>query len=158
MKTTKNNSMMAYITLEDDTGSMELLTFSNALTQYGNLLYENSAVVVSGRISVRDEKEPQLMVDSIRPISDAAAMASEGGRKRPALSAAEGQKLYAKVPARECAEMKHIALVLKMFPGSGELIIWCERERKRIGAQCLINETLIDEMRDTVGEENVVLK
>ena len=38
MKTTKNQSMMAYVTLEDDTGSMELLTFSNALGQYGSLL------------------------------------------------------------------------------------------------------------------------
>ena len=157
-RTTKNNTLMSYISLEDNTGAMELIAFQKALDEGGRYAETDAVIIVRGRISVRDEKEPQLMVDSIRPISDAAAMVSESGRKRPALSAVEGQKLYVKVPARECAEMKHIALVLKMFPGSGELIIWCERERKRIGAQCLINETLIDEMRDTVGEENVVLK
>ena len=44
MKTTRSGSMMAYVTVEDDTGSMELLTFSTILNQYGSLLYENAAV------------------------------------------------------------------------------------------------------------------
>ena len=35
MKTTRSGSMMAYVTVEDDTGSMELLTFSTILSQYG---------------------------------------------------------------------------------------------------------------------------
>ena len=35
MKTTRNNSMMAYVTVEDDTASLEMLAFSNVLTQYG---------------------------------------------------------------------------------------------------------------------------
>ena len=50
--------MMAYVTLEDDTGSMELLTFSNVLTQFGSLVQEGAAVVVIGRLSIRDEKDP----------------------------------------------------------------------------------------------------
>ncbi|MBQ5748761.1 MAG: DNA polymerase III subunit alpha, partial [Oscillospiraceae bacterium] len=50
MKTTKNNSMMAYVTLEDDTGVIEMIVFSNALTQYGNLLAANSAVVINSTV------------------------------------------------------------------------------------------------------------
>ena len=59
LKTTRNNSMMAYVTLEDDTGSMELLTFSNVLTQLwqsgsgGNRRGGQLAVCPS-----RDEKDP----------------------------------------------------------------------------------------------------
>ena len=39
--TTKNNSLMAYVTLEDDTGSMELLAFSRVLEESGNYLQVN---------------------------------------------------------------------------------------------------------------------
>ena len=60
-KTTKNNSLMAYVTLEDDTGSMELLAFSRVLEESGNYLQVNLPILVYGRISVRDEKAPQLM-------------------------------------------------------------------------------------------------
>ena len=58
--------MMAYVTLEDDTGSMELLTFSNVLTQFGSLVQEGAAVVVIGRLSIRDEKDPQVVVNRVR--------------------------------------------------------------------------------------------
>jgi DNA polymerase-3 subunit alpha len=53
MKTTKNNSMMAYVTLEDDTGAMEMLVFSTALGLYGSYLRENQAIVVVKGQAVR---------------------------------------------------------------------------------------------------------
>lgn len=58
-KTTKNNSLMAYVTVEDDTASMELLCFSRVLENCGAYLKENQAVVVRGKLSVRDEKAPR---------------------------------------------------------------------------------------------------
>ena len=70
MKTTRNNSMMAYVTLEDDTASIEMLAFSKVIEQYGSYLYENSPVVITGRLSIRDEKEPQIVINRARPIQD----------------------------------------------------------------------------------------
>ena len=70
-KTTKNNTLMAYVMLEDATGSMELLCFSRTLTESGAYLKANLPVAVSGRVSVRDEKAPQLMVDRVIPLGSA---------------------------------------------------------------------------------------
>lgn len=56
MKTTKNQSMMAYVVLEDATGSIEMLAFSNTLNQYGNYLQENQVIVVQGQ-AVRARRE-----------------------------------------------------------------------------------------------------
>ena len=81
-RTTKSNTLMSYITLEDDTGSMELIAFQRALDEGGGYIRDNAALVVKGRISVRDEKEPQLMVDSIRPIADLGLMKSEQARPK----------------------------------------------------------------------------
>ena len=80
LKTTRNNSMMAYVTLEDDTGSMELLTFSNVLTQFGSLVQEGAAVVVIGRLSIRDEKDPQVVVNRVRSIFGLCRRQPPGGR------------------------------------------------------------------------------
>ena len=150
-RTTKNNSLMSYVVLEDDSGSMELIVFQKTLDACGAFIRENEIVIAKGRVSARDEKEPQLMCDSIRPIADAA----------PAGSPAKEQglrKLYVKLPSREDPRLRHLELVLKMFPGSDQMVIWCEREQKRIGARCQIHEVLLDELRETFGADNVVVK
>jgi DNA polymerase-3 subunit alpha len=71
-RTTKSNTLMSYIVLEDDTGSMELIAFARALDDGGAYVKENAPIIVKGRISVRDEKEPQIMADSFRPLDEPA--------------------------------------------------------------------------------------
>ncbi len=150
-RATRNNSLMSYITLEDDTGAMELIAFQKALDNGGSYVKENAALIVRGRISVRDEKEPQLMVDSFRPLSDLNAPGSS------APPPAE-KKLWVKLPSRDDPALARIELILTMFPGTGQMIIWCEKEKKRIGARCLIHEGLILELEEMLGKENVVVK
>ncbi len=104
MKTTKNQSMMAYVTLEDDTGSMELLTFSNALGQYGSYLHENAAVMITGRISVREDKDPQMVVNRVQPLADytdaevAAAQTAENAAARTLYLKVESETGAARYP------------------------------------------------------------
>lgn len=150
-RTTKNNSLMSYVQLEDDTGTMELVAFQRALDNGGGYLAENNAVIVRGRITARDEKEPQLTVDTIRPISDLNAPASSAPPP-PA------QKLWVKLPSLSDPRLKRIELILTMFPGNNQLIIYGEREKKRIGSPCLIHEGLILELEEMLGKENVVVK
>ena len=73
MKTTRNNSVMAYVSIEDDSASVEMLAFSNVLSQFSGYLREGSAVVVTGRLSCREDKDPQIVINRVRPISDYAS-------------------------------------------------------------------------------------
>ncbi len=150
-RTTKNNTLMSYIQLEDDSGSMELMAFQRALDSGGAYIKENAALLVRGRISVRDEKEPQLMVESIRPITDLNAPAE----KAPP---AKDLKLWVKVPSAGDPVVQKIKLILTMFPGTQQMILYCEKEKKRIGAPCLIHEALVEELTERLGKENVVVK
>ncbi len=150
-RTTKNNTLMAYVNLEDDSGSMELMAFQRALDTGGGYIKDNNAIIVKGRISARDEKEPQLMVDSIRPISDLNVLGSDAPPPREA-------KLWIKVKSADEPLLKRIKLILTMFPGSGQMIIYCEKEKKRMGTNCLIHQSLIDELKELLGAENVVVK
>ncbi len=160
---TKNRSLMSYITLEDDTGTMELIAFQRVLDRSGEFIQDNAALIVKGRISVRDEKEPQLMVDTIRPISDADAVRSapdstQGSDARRTPGGYAGMKLWVKLPSADDARMKRIELILEMFPGTQQLVIYCEREKKKLTARCLIHDALIDELREMLGDENVVVR
>src|SRR5699024_6959478 len=99
-KTTRSNSLMAYVTVEDDTGSMELLCFSRTLENCGSYLQENQAVVVRGKLSVRDEKAPQLMCDSAWPLTADLTGIPEGRQEEaPREGGALGSVLYLRVPS-----------------------------------------------------------
>ena len=45
-----------------------------------------------------------------------------------------------------------------MFPGKQQMIIYCEREKKRMGTYCIIHQSLVDELKELLGDENVVIK
>ena len=83
-----------------------------------------------------------------------------GGKPAPnsSAAAAAGKKLYVRIPSEEDPVLRRISLILTMFPGSDSLVIWCEKERKRLGARCLLHEGLLLELGELLGKENVVLK
>ena len=146
-KTTKNNSLMAYVVLEDATGSMELLCFSRTLSESGAYLKVNLPVVVTGRVSIRDEKAPQLMVDRVVPLSG----------KQPAGGAADDQVLWIKLPDGG-ESLSWLGKLMNMFPGESTAIVYLADIKKRRQTRCVIHEALLAELRETLGEENVVLK
>ena len=151
-KTTKNNSLMAYVTLEDDTGSMELLAFSRVLEESGNYLQVNLPILVYGRISVRDEKAPQLMCDRVRPLDQVKGnLPPEEGEER-------AKKLYIRIPSLDDPRWERIKLVLTMFPGTEQIVVKCEDTGKRLGTVCLVHPALIQELNELLGAENVVVR
>ena len=145
-RTTRNNTLMAYVNLEDDTGGIELLCFSRVMDESGGYIRDNSALLVTGKISVRDEKEPQIMVDSIRPLSD--------------LGEADQQEqvLWLRLPSREDPRMRKVRLALSFFPGEQQAILYFEDCKKRVGTRCQIAPSLVKEMKERLGENNVVVK
>ena len=175
-KTTKSNSLMSYVRLEDDSGGIELIVFQRALDQGGNYLVPNQGVIVKGRVSVRDEKEPQLMVDTIHPLSALSSLSSQPPSPEacPLYPVSSSQPsspltpdpcilspdktLWVKLPSERDPLFEHIRLLLTMFPGLGRMIIYCEKEKKRIGTRCIVHEALLAELRELCGEKNVVIK
>ena len=151
-RTTKSNTLMSYINLEDDTGAMELIAFQRALDTGSIYIKDNAPIIVRGRISMRDEKEPQLMADSIRPITDLGKLKPEPPRTNA------DSKLWVKLPGEDDPRLARIELILTMFPGQQQMIIYLEREKRRIGAKCLIHPSLIAELKELCGDANVFLE
>ena len=155
MKTTRNNSMMAYVTVEDDTASIEMLAFSNVLSQYGGYLRENSAVVITGRLSIRDEKEPQIVINRARPITDYALEVQPEPVPAPSVRAS---KLYLQLNGENDPRYGKVKAILNMFPGDSQVVIFFADNRTRRGTQAALDDRMLQELKNVLGDSNVVLK
>ena len=156
MKTTRNNSMMAYVTVEDDTASIEMLAFSNVLSQFGGYLKENAPVVITGRLSIRDEKEPQIVINRARPMSDFSDRdpLPEPQEQKPI----KADKLYLQLTGEADPRYRKVKAILGMFPGEGKVVVFFADTRMRRGTSAAFDERMIKELVNVLGQENVVLK
>ena len=151
-KTTRNGSMMAYVTLEDDTAAMELLTFSNVLERSGSLLTENAAVVAEGRISVRDEKSPQLVVNRFDPLEAFTKQAPPPMAAAPRPAAQEqavlqASRLYLRLPSEQSPLFGKVRATLNMFPGNVTAVLYFVDTGVRRGTQCGLRGDMLQELR-----------
>ena len=133
MKNTRSGSMMAYVTVEDDTGTMENLVFSNVLTQYGGYIKENAPVVITGRLSLRDEKDAQIVVNRVRPISDFANK-EPAPDPQPAPQKILTGTLYLRLPTEESPLFRKVKAIIGMFPGNSQAVVYFADTKVRRGA------------------------
>ena len=154
-KTTRNNTLMAYITIEDDTGGMELLAFERVLTRDGAYIMENAVLLVQGKISARDDKEPQILVEQIRPAEDLQldTLPSVQNYGRPSK-----KTLFVRVPSKESREYEDLLLLHNMFPGKQEMIVYVTDIEKKLRASCDIHPNFVAELEVKLGREHVIVK
>ncbi|MDR2670625.1 MAG: DNA polymerase III subunit alpha [Oscillospiraceae bacterium] len=153
-KTTRNNSLMAYVTLEDTTAStIELLVFASVLARCGPYLKADHAAVVTGRISVREDREPQILVDELRPLADFESLDGAPATAPPP----PPQTLFVRLSG-DHPKAARLPALLTMFPGTVKTVLYHSDTGRRLGAVCNPDPRLLRELSDWFGGENVVLK
>ncbi len=73
-KATRKGDMMGFVTLEDLYGQVEGMVFPKAFARIGRELTEDREVVLSGRLSVREDESPKLIVEEVRDLREEAAL------------------------------------------------------------------------------------
>ncbi|MDQ2087646.1 DNA polymerase III subunit alpha [Herbivorax sp. ANBcel31] len=144
-KTTKNGNLMAFVTLEDLFGIMEIIIFPSILERYSNLINEENIVLVKGRISIREEEQPKIICEEVSAL-----------RKKNI------KKLYLKINNNIDDELMESTIsFLKFFNGSIPVILYNEDEKERKvlerNSWVNLNETVISELKERFGGENVKL-
>ena len=150
-RTTKNNTLMAYVMVEDESASMELLCFSRCIDQCGSYMAVNLPVVVKGRLSVRDEKPPQIMCDSIYPLHK-----YEVGEKETPPQ--PETTIFLRFESVDSKAFEHIKLVMTMFEGDTPVKMRISDTGKLLGTHCLNHPALLQECCEWLGDENVVVR
>jgi DNA polymerase-3 subunit alpha len=67
-KVTKNNAMMAFINLEDLYASVEVIVFPKTFEKYKSLIEEDEIIIIKGRVSIREEEQPKILCEDIKPL------------------------------------------------------------------------------------------
>ena len=153
MKTTRNNSTMSYVTIEDDTAAIEMLAFSNVISQYGNHIRENAPVVVTGRLSMREDKDPQIVINRVRPMSDF----TDSVMPDPEPQKLSGT-LYLRLSSEGDPAFRKVKAIINMFPGSSKAVVYFADTKLRRGATCDLDKRMLDELKNLLGESHVIVK
>jgi len=75
-KNTKSGDTMAFLTLEDKTGEMEIIAFPKVLLRHEDLLVCDSVVEVVGTVSLKEDEKPKLLIQTVRGIKEDGAAPS----------------------------------------------------------------------------------
>jgi len=155
VRSTKNNTQMAYVMLEDDTSSLELIVFSKVLDSNRMYIKDGNLLLIKGRITVRDENEPQIVVDQVQPINDTILINrnSSSAEVKP-----DERKIWIRLADENGEDLQKIQTVIKSYPGNQQLIVYFEKTKKKVGAKCGISDKLETQLKAMFGENNVVVK
>ena len=120
--TTKSNTLMAFTTVEDLTGTMELLIFPRVLAECRAALQENAVVVANGRVSVKEEEAARLIVEGVQPIETYDPGKNFGmnrvERVKRETSGGGAAGYFLTVPSRDSAQMHKVEnLLCNIFDG-----------------------------------------
>ena len=160
MMTTKSNTMMAFASVEDLTGTMEVIVFPRVLDTFRDALKENAVVVIEGRLSVREDEPSKLMAESISPIEGYDPKHPQ--TNRPNLMRDAAQRLYVRLPSRSCPEYAKVINLLEIFDGDMPVIFYLEDVKQKLAAPRRLyasgHPLLFQELKHLLGETNVATK
>jgi len=142
-KTTKNNNLMAFLTLEDLYGTMEIIVFPTVLEKYSKLVEIENIVLIKGRISIKEEEQPKIICEEVSPL------------KKTVL-----RKLYLRVNDDVNNELMESAFcILKFFGGNTPVCLYDEQQNKVKVLEreywVSLNDIVLDELKSVLGDENV---
>jgi DNA polymerase-3 subunit alpha len=147
-KVTRNNNLMAFATLEDLYGSVELIIFPNTLDKYGEIVQEDSIVFVEGKLSYKEDENPKIICERIKSINKDLK-----------------KKIYLKIEKDKSLkeEKRKIIKLIKNYPGINEVYVYVEKDDKSYKLPKKYrgdgsNKLFEVELKDILGKDNVVIK
>lgn len=145
-KITRNNTMMAFLQLEDLTGTIEVIVFPKTLDKVREFIKEDNLVVIKGRISIKEDEAPKLICETIEP-----------------LEKLNSSKVYIRVDDMNSAKafIKEVREIPEEYKGDTAIYIFTANDRKqyRVPRDIWVNTDLdtISYLKELMGEENVKL-
>lgn len=143
VKYTKQNKAMAFLTVEDLYGSVEVIVFPREYERYHLLMQEEQKVFIRGRVSAEEDKNGKLICEKIYSFDDAR------------------RELWIQFADRETFEQQEneILGLLSGSDGQDQVVIYLAKEHamKRLGANMTVfaNNELVNELNKKLGEKNI---
>lgn len=145
IKYTKDNKIMAFLTIEDLVGTVEVIVFPKTYEQSASFLTEDAKVFVQGRISVEEDKDGKLICEKIVPFTELK------------------KKVWIKFPNMEAYKAAETGLMdmLRESEGKDGIVIYIEnpKAKKELPPNQNVeaDESLVNRLQERFGTENVTV-
>ncbi|WP_178667888.1 DNA polymerase III subunit alpha [uncultured Eubacterium sp.] len=154
-QTRSNNMNMAFVTLEDLYGTVEIVLFPKVFAQCSMLITQGNVIAVKGTVSIEEEKEPKILVNSVvEPKADVTAQNVEQRTKR--------NGLFLKFSSRRDERVRSAAEILAGYRGDFPVYYYFADEKKyeKLKKELCFSydEEAIERLRQLLGEDNVVVR
>lgn len=173
MRTTKRGDVMAMLTVEDMTGSMEVMAFSRTYGDNSAKLNVGEPLFFRGRVSLREEDDTKLVLEKVYTIEERQSappprppqgrgQPQRPGRTAPppAAQAAPG-RLLIRVPSLQGGPWEKLRLLFSIFEGEVPLLVRAADTGRLLKAgpeyNTDANPVMLEELRRVLGAENVAL-
>lgn len=174
---TKNNKMMAFATVEDRFGSLEVVIFPNVYEKYGVFLNEDNAVIVRGSLNFKENEEPKILCDTVdkaRSDDECAGVSALNFsansnvqnnavyRQRNNTDRMKPSALYIKIDDLNTEQYFRAKRVLDIFEGNTPVIFYLANSKRQVKAPSSmwvsLNDVMIKELKYQLGEGNILTK
>ena len=143
VKVTKQNSVMAFVTIEDLYGTVEVLVFPKLYEKYRQIIAEDNKVFITGRVTSGGEENAKMICETIALFCD------------------KSSELWIRFENKEEYEEKYPQLLeqIKLSNGKDKIVIYLNQEKakKILPASCNVNadQQFLQKMQALFGENNV---
>ena len=143
VKVTKQNSVMAFVTIEDLYGTVEVLVFPKLYEKYRQIIAEDNKVFITGRVTSGGEENAKMICETITLFGD------------------KSSELWIRFENKEEYEEKYPQLLenIKLSNGKDKIVIYLNQEKakKILPASCNVNadQQFLQKMQALFGENNV---
>ena len=147
VKQLKSGQMLCTLTAEDTTGTIDIICFSKAYAQYQNLFTLSKVLRITGKVSEREDRPVELVLERAETLPDfAAGFIPPKERVKP--------KIYIKVDFMDGIKMKRVIELLSQAEGDCPVYIYCEADKK---SYCAPERMWIEPENEIIKQLTVIL-
>ena len=174
---TKTNQQMAFVTLEDFYGQIDIVVFAKMFDKYRSILFEETCVYIKGTLSLRDDREPSVLANEIVTMDDkegikAMKEKNETGYDKYKRQSNAPTNSYNRPRGKSPVKIKidqdedgtvlaQIQNIINKYPGDTKVIIYLP-DGNLVGTKsgCGVRPTVpfAEEVADLVGNANVKIE
>lgn len=143
IKPTKNGQLMAFLTIEDLVGTLEIIVFPRTYNTYRSVIDSSDKLLITGRVSANADENAKLICETVVSFDSIPRKLWLRFQDEPAYQAQQERMLQ----------------MLAHSDGQDQVIVYCTRENKRIplpqSRTVKVTSELLAELRSVFGEKNV---
>lgn len=140
-KLTRSNTNMAFLTVEDFTGAMEVIVFPKVLAKYDSFLNENEIVVLNGKLDIKDEETVKLILDSAKPF--------ENSSEKDIIIVADGDNIY---------KLDQVRKLTEKYPGTAKIVVKHGYDYTETSCFANASDEFSNEVCRIMGAKDAVIK